>query len=240
MSSKAKTCYKLFPSMEKAFNYTALISKEDMKVVVDGKECKLNNHIDKNKIIISDNYFRDYSCMDYPGCVICCNKVGFWSIFTEKQYKDLKKDNKDDIIDLSGEKKEILVNGNKIVVYVEEHMQRDCPHLRENGCDIHFNNPIHCMLPLIKFKNLKTKTGNKLHITKEVFGRNWQFGCPVTLKEFHFVSFEKFEERCIYPILKLKEFSEQLKVDTNIDYIISIIKKRYKELTTQGNLNNIY
>jgi len=96
------------------------------------------------------------------------------------------------------------------------------------------------MLPLIKFKNLKTKTGNKLHITKEVFGRNWQFGCPVTLKEFHFINPEKFEERCIYPMLKLKEFSEQLKVDTNIDYIISMIRKRYKELTTQSNLNNLY
>lgn len=235
-----KTKYGLKYSMERALGYTALIAKDDMEVVLDGKILKLDNRVDKKDIVLSDNYFRDYSCLDYPGCAICCNKVGYWNIFTEKQYNILKKENKDDTIKLDGIKKEILINGKKVVVYVEDHSVEVCSHLTEKGCDIHYNNPIHCMLPLIKFKIINSsKWGRRLHITKEIFGRNWQIGCPVTLKEFKFVTEGKFEERCIYPLIKLKEFSKELRVDTNIDFLIDKIKRRYKELVSQSRIDTL-
>ena len=80
--------------------------------------------------------------------------------------------------DPSGEMDRVVTN---IDIFVEDHTDRSktinnevCGHL-DNGCSIYGREPIHCALPLIKFKRVKNVT----HITREVFSRNHNMKCPV-------------------------------------------------------------
>ena len=212
--------YNLKSSLEKAFGYVSVIAKEPVILKFDDKEIILNNQVSRDNIKISDFYFRDYSCMNFPGCVICCSKVKFWNIFTMKQHEAIKKDG----IELTGEIKEISINSKESKIYVEDHTVKECPHMID-GCRVHLDNPIHCMLPLVKFKERNVK----LCITKEVFGRNWQFGCPINVSVFEPIKPENYYYRCIRPLDKVKEFAEQFNVDTHIDYIIDLVNLRYSE-----------
>lgn len=213
------TKYNIRASLDKALSYTASISKEPVIIEIEGLRPVIFSSPPKiEDIIISKNYYRDYSCMDYNGCNICCTKVGFWNIFSAPQYNDLKSRN----VELPGMFKNIKVNDKEVSVYIEDHTETQCFHLVKDGCSVHTNNPIHCMFPLIKFKRIKQKN---LYITKEVFGRNWAMGCPINLPQFKTITEETYQSRCIKPLIMLKEFSEAMGVETHIDYIISKVEE---------------
>src|SRR3989338_6252127 len=102
-----------------------------------------------SEIIVSDNLFRQYSCLEYQ-CSRCCWKTMHWNIFTPEQYKSMASISSSDAG--FGQELPISVNGKNHAFYAEDNTDKTCRHLDANKCGIHEYNPIHCALPLIKFK----------------------------------------------------------------------------------------
>ncbi len=208
--------YDLPNSFNKLFGYFSNISKEPFTVTLKqkGKDKDVTYYPPK-KVVVSKNLFRQYNCLNL-NCSKCCWKIRDWNIYTPNQQKDLFRSGALKY----GEEVSVLVGGKKFNFYVEENIEEVCKHLdRENNlCKIHKWNPIHCALPLIKFKRVRDIT----YITREYFGRNWNMKCPV--------KFEPLAEEGLKITLEMmervKNAAEELGIKTYIKDIILKIECR--------------
>lgn len=209
--------YDLEDSFAKEFHYLGDICKEPISLEFGGKEFKF---LPPKKVIVSDNLFREYSCLDY-GCSRCCKKTRYWNIFSENEYNLNKEKYPTEVF--NGNFTEAKVNGVAKKFYVEDRTMTFCNHLDMVGemCRIHEANPIHCMFPMTKFKRMKNT--QVTYITKEIFGRNWNMQCPAAFKPMTEGGFKSTE----YMFLRLKALADEMNVDTHIDYIIEDFQKRY-------------
>jgi Fe-S-cluster containining protein len=171
--------------------------------------------------VISDNLFRSYNCLNY-GCSKCCKKTRFWNIFSADQYEENKKIY--DTETYSGKNVTVKVNGKDKEFYIEDHTNTFCDHIDHEGefCRIHLTNPIHCALPLIKFKRVRNKT----YVTKEYFGRNWNMKCPAVFVPMT----EEGYEGLLYMMDRVKRFADEMEIETRIDDIIFEIKNKWKDM----------
>jgi hypothetical protein len=94
-----------------------------------------------------------------------------------------------------------------------------------NSCRVHKANPVHCALPLMKFKyNQRTKT---THITREMFGRNWFIKCPV---KFRPMTKEGFETT-IFMLNRVKSMADELNIPTYLDEVIKEVYRKWSVLS---------
>lgn len=86
----------------------------------------------------------------------------------------------------SASPKLITINNKDKLIFTEEF--KTCPHIVLGvGCGIHEINPIHCRMPLMKFKQVK----DKVYIIKEQYGRNWALGCPIKFGDYNLSAFNE-------------------------------------------------
>ncbi|KKK89054.1 hypothetical protein LCGC14_2736980, partial [marine sediment metagenome] len=102
--------------------------------------------------------------------------------------------------------------------FIEPHIKRSCPHRIERGCGIHDINPIHCRMPHMKFKQVRSK----VYITKEQFGRNWALGCPVEFEAYGLKAYNEDIDR----LNRVKGVAEYFGIETAIDRVIDMVSKR--------------
>jgi len=120
-------------------------------------------------IKISSTLFRKYSCLDYPGCHICC--TGYWCVFQLHRFPAQAGGK----VPVVGIQVRVEEQGFNYFGINHQDPKTDCPFYTDNRCGIHSSNPISCMLPLRTFRFRK----GVLTIGKSLFGRNWALGCPV-------------------------------------------------------------
>ncbi len=220
--------YNVIQSIVKNITYLQRISYNPIKIkiFVDNKEY---NFILKptKKIKVSKNLIRQYNCLDYK-CSRCCRKVRYWNIFTQKQYNDIVNKYVNEIFEIK--KINVKINGKDFTFFCENHTEKICGHLdrKNEKCKVHDLNPIHCALPLIKFKQVKDIT----YVTREIFGRNWCMQCPVKFKPMDKNSFNM----TLYMFDRIKKMANELFIKTEIDFIINETKKIYHKTTAQKQL----
>ena len=214
--------YNLNNSMSKFFGYFGAVAKKPFVVCFkeDGKLI-VQKYKPVKKVVISQNLFREYDCLKYV-CSRCCFKIRDWNIYTEQQHKDLITYYSNEII--YGKNIFVYVNGKMFNFYVEDNTKIICNHLdKENNlCSIHKINPIHCALPLIKFK-LNNRTG-KTYITREYFGRNWLMKCPVKFKPMT----EEGFKTTIWMLSRVERIAIELEIETHLRDVINKVKDMWK------------
>lgn len=213
-----QSAYDITNSFKKTFHYLGDIAKSSFSIEVGGK---LHTYDPPSDVIVSDNLFRGYSCLNY-GCSKCCTKTRFWNIFSAGQYEENKRIYENEIY--AGKSIIVKVNDKDKEFYVEDHTNTFCDHVDKEGeaCRIHLTNPIHCALPLTKFKRVRNKT----YVTKEYFGRNWNMKCPAVFAPMT----EEGYEGLLYMMDRVKRFADEMEIDTRIDDIIFEIKNKWKEM----------
>jgi len=215
VEQRFSTEYGLFSSTEKLLSIYGAIAKESLVFKFQKKERVIPP---PNNISISPNLYRFYDCRDYD-CSRCCWKIRDWNIFTPNQYSKLKSGDKADMINPVTTQ----INSKEQTFYVEDNRKETCKHLiiKHNLCNIHETNPIHCALPLIKFKRTKQSEGGVLtHITREIYTRNRYMKCPVSFEEFD----ERGMKKTLWILGRVQETSEELGIPTSIKEIISAVR----------------
>lgn len=218
------TSYNLLNSFKKAFHYLGDIALEPIEIEFNKKKILFTP---PRGVKVSKNVLRQYNCLDY-GCAKCCKKPKFWNIFSIDQYEENVSKYTSEVY--NGEFTTAIVNGIEHKFYVESHTDTFCNHLDFEGefCRIHELNPIHCALPLTKFKRMKGIT----YVTKEYFGRNWNMRCPAVFKPLDEDGFNGL----IYMMNRVKKFADEMQVKTHIDKIIDDITSMYGETTLKSEL----
>ncbi|MGV8086918.1 MAG: hypothetical protein ACP5N1_04765 [Candidatus Woesearchaeota archaeon] len=213
--SRFLTRYSLRSSVDKLFNIIGNIATEPFSIEFQqkGKNQKLS-YIPPDSIIVSDNLFRQYNCLDYS-CSKCCWKLRDWNIFTKEQYSNLPSSHKEFAKELP-----VKINENTYQFYIEDNTNELCNHLKLNSCSIHKQNPLHCALPLIKFKRTKRNNSEITYITREVYTRNWYMQCPVQFKPIN----EEGLQKTLWVLERVKDMANELQVPTSIDKIITIVE----------------
>lgn len=225
--------YGIESAFYKTFHYLADIAVDPFFIEVDGKKIEF---LDPPKnIIISKMILRQYNCLDY-GCSKCCTKPRFWNVFSKNQYlENLAKYANDPILKeiYNGNKKTISVNGKEKDFYVEDHTNTFCDHLDQEGqmCRIHEHNPIHCALPLTKFKRIKDTT----YVTKEYFGRNWNMKCPARFEPLNEEGFNGI----LWMLNRVKAFADEMDIKTRIDEIIKDVYSLWENEKKKEKANNV-
>lgn len=218
MERRFSTEYGLFPSLEKLLSIYGAIAKEPLVFKFQDRERVI---LPPDNIFISPNLYRYYDCRDYA-CSRCCWKVRDWNIFTPEQFSEIPEGDRVG----STNTVTILINGMEQNFYVEDNRKEVCKHLdtEHNLCEIHEVNPIHCALPLIKFK--RTERGNNdtiTYITREVYSRNRFMECPVSFGNFDEMAIKK----TLWILGRVQETGNELGIPTSIKEIISAVKDRH-------------
>ncbi len=211
------TPYNLRSSLDKQFNILANIALEPFSVAyAQGPKISGFIYTPPDDIIISDKLFREYDCLDH-NCSRCCWKTRHWNIFTPQQYDAMPQEKKRKAQSLP-----VVVNENSYTFQVEDNTVDSCQHVEHNACAIHEYNPLHCALPLIKFK--RTKRGDKevTYVTREVYTRNWHMQCPVELQPIT----QAGKEKTLWIFDKVKSTAEELGIQTAIDDLILAVEDR--------------
>ncbi len=212
-------------SIEKLLTYLERVAKRPFSLRYFLKD-KLKVYVKNfknipNRVVVSKNLFRQYNCLDY-NCSRCCTRVGFWNIYTPKQYENLKREYPNE--PYNGKFFSVLIDGKDYNFYIEDHTNKKCVHLdkERNLCRIHTANPIHCALPLIKFKyNSRTKI---TYITREYFSRNWFMQCPVKFKPMT----EEGFNTTIWVLERVKDMAEELQIPTYMSEVIEEVKEIWR------------
>jgi hypothetical protein len=121
-----------------------------------------------------------------------------------------------------GQEIPVKIKGNTFEFYVEDNTDEICKHLEQNRCQIHEQNPLHCALPLIKFKRTKRGDSEITYVTREVYTRNWHMQCPVKFKSID----EKGFQKTLGVLGKVKDMADELRINTSIDEIIAFVENR--------------
>jgi len=175
------------------FEYVERLAKEDFSLMFVDPKGKIHKHDFKapKTVVVSENLFRSYSCIDY-GCSKCCWNHGFVNFFSEGEFSQFKekydKEAWEGYKPMNG-----FLNGKEYTFYYHEHTSNLCTHLKTgeiNGCSVHELNPLHCAYPLIKLN----RRGDTVRLTRQEFGRNWQTKCPAefdapTPKSYEYAKF---------------------------------------------------
>ena len=217
--SRFSTVYGLKNSVDKLFKSIGNIATEPFTVEFQQKDKNHQlNYSPPDGIIVSENLFRQYDCLEYR-CSRCCWKTRHWNIFTQEQYNKLPQVHKG-----FGQKIFLTINKNNRLFYVEDNTDEICRHLENNSCGIHEENPLHCALPLIKFKRTKRGDSEITYVTKEVYTRNWHMLCPVKFKTINKEGYQK----TLWVLGKVKDLAEELQITTSIDKIILAVENHKK------------
>lgn len=219
-----KTAHTLKSCIEGYFEYIEKVALEDFIVEfkIDNKQFRYEAK-KPNKIVISNNLFRAYSCLDL-GCSRCCHSHGFHNIFSEEEYKKYLsltpgQDNYNTL--------PININGSEFNIKHYSHAGESCQHLelKVNGCSIHQFNPIHCAFPLMKFKRVKGVT----FVTREYFGRNWNMKCPA---KFQTVNRSGFDYT-MFLLNRVLDVSKEFNIKTDLPRIIQEASIKYQALLNE-------
>lgn len=238
----AKTNHDLPSCIKKTFGYLSNVSREDFTIFFNWKGKEHRYEFNRpDKVVVSDNLFRSYSCLDY-GCSKCCWYVGFWNIFSNRQMMKMiekygSEQGKDyDIIHVGLHNQDLSTQGVKNL-HIRQHVGTVCQHLDRstNSCSIHEENPIHCAFPLVKVQRVKNTT----HITRQKFGRNdMTIQCPADFKPMTQSGFDY----TIKLLERLRSFGEEMQIKTHMDDVIRecnfMWEKRSWEQTSLEELQN--
>ena len=219
-----KSSHSFSSCLQGYFEYIEKVALEDFEVEYEYEKKKyVYKAVKPTKIVISNNLFRAYSCLDL-GCSKCCVGHGFVNIFSEQEYSkflDITKAQDDynhSTIKVKGEDRGIRY-------YVHTH--EVCKHIdtKVNGCGVHQYNPIHCAFPLMKFKRVKGVT----HITREYFGRNWNMKCPAKFKPVSQAGFDY----TLFLLNRVLDVAKEFNIKTDLERIIPEVTLKYHALLNE-------
>ena len=221
--------YNLKLSYDKIIHYIDNVSKEDVEIVLDGKTEIIKK---PTQVTISRYFFRNFKCLM---CSRCCSKVRFYNCYDEVEFLGEFKKLYPDEVPLF-EKSELKLNGNSYNLYNRKHRDVEgCHYLSKAGCGIHLLNPIHCRVPLVKIKRVKDRT----YLSKEQYGRNWQFGCEAVFPgELSVDNVTADEKNTLNRILKV---SESYNIKTWLPEILDYLNttKEPKSIIFQNTSTNL-
>lgn len=216
--SKVRWTQKNTNDLEKALHYPLSVTKEPVTIVYPGGEER--RYLPPSRVEISPSFYRSVTCRMCRRCCFSFSK--FWTLREHsvlvKLYPELASNPRADWGEI-----EVGINGSKHVFWkLPETKEIGCVFLdQRRGCLIHDMNPLHCRVPLIKFKRSRTRV---TRVTKEQFGRNWAFGCPV---KFGKLSKEEFYKWDLEVMGRIKHFADDLGLATWIDWVIKELKRNF-------------
>lgn len=214
------TVYNLTSSLRKEFEILANVSTKAFDVSFKWEEKEHNQtYTPPDQVTVSENLYRQYNCLDY-GCSRCCWKTRHWNIFSPEQYRQLAYDAPSHTG--FGQELNLTINGKRHPFYVENNTQEICRHLKDNKCGIHESNPIHCALPLIKFKRTRRSNSEITYITREVYTRNWHMQCPVNFKPINEDGFRK----TLWVLERTNTLAQELGISTVLPEIMNTVRGR--------------
>jgi len=215
---KFKTKYSVRDCIWKQFEYVSAISTKAFKIG-HGKYEKY--FMPPSRTIISQNLFRQYSCLDY-NCTRCCSYVGFVNILNEDEVANLYTfSDKEALLYVE---EDIIINEKPSKIFIYDHNNSVCGHVNseENYCNIYGYEPIHCVFPLMKLKRVR----DTVYITREPYGRNWLMKCPVVFKPMTEMGFQYTTSS----IRRLMDFAREYGIPTKGEKILTLIYDRYQEM----------
>lgn len=207
--------------VKKTFDYIGNVAAAPFVIAFQGKE---RHYEPPSAIVVSDNLFRHYSCLDF-NCSRCCWKTRHWNVYSPAQYQEMRANTTDEQYDITVP---LAVNGKEFGFHFEDNTKDICKHLdrARNKCNIHEYNPIHCALPLMKFKRTKRAGGETTYITREVYTRNWFMQCPVKFSPFQ----EQGLRRTVQLLGRVETMAQELGIPTQLDRIIEEVERRGVEI----------
>lgn len=196
------------PSFLTFFSYIQPFLKEEVQVKF-ADESLLNLPV--RTIRISKNLYRGYICGTCANC--CKGYINFYSRYHAELLKERAN-------------YRVWINDKAYRFFTEIHVDKQCPHLIDNKCNIHLHNPIHCMFPPLRFIPGKNES---VYITKEKFRRNLGKICtaemwmPLTDEMFEW---DLYRFNFLRKVL-LADFTEIVDMKKFDDVYEKIVKKEY-------------
>ena len=215
---RKKTGHNLNKCILKELYYVSSLAKNNLEVILPNGSIHILEC--PKRIKLSSTLFeRKYSCLDYKGCDLCC--IGFHSLFNcleiNSNTERVIKQHNPNII-------KIKVNGKEFKYFDINHENPDSNcnlNKKGQGCQVHNENPITCMFPLIHFRQFNK---NEVRIVKTYYGRNWAMHCPVKFNKYK--NYEEYIEDTLWKFVRLKKYIKILNVDTHINTIIKQLQYR--------------
>jgi len=176
-SLRKKTGHSLFRSIKQELSYINAVISHPTTVKYKNKEFHL---VPPQSFHISPSmYERHYSCLDHPGCDLCC--VGFHSLFLGKPLSDSTLSTMTHINKLKMPHIKMNINGYEFTYFAVNHQDpsSDCDFRSKGGCSVYRQCPITCLFPLIRFRKYKDE---KIILMKTQWTRRWAMPCPIEFK----------------------------------------------------------
>lgn len=221
---RKKTGHGLIRSIHQEISYIHSVIAEPVTVRYKNIDRLLNppQSIHISKTI----YERYYSCLDYPGCSLCC--TGFQSLFLMDACSyDTINTIEEQACGIIGQEV-IRYNERPFLYWAVKHSNplSDCQ-LLDKGCTVYKECPITCMFPLIKFT--LRNSNMRVNISKSPFARPQYMPCPVEWKEYD--SFQHFKDDTIWKFEHLKIYMDTLRLPHHVDRIIeALLMKSWGEV----------
>jgi hypothetical protein len=215
LTKRRKSSDSLKQSFRKEFSYISIFLKNN--VIVENRFEKIIL-TPPRKVVISPSLFeRSYSCLDYPGCKVCCH--AFYGVFLDgavresPHYKLIS----------SFKTESVIFNGKEMNYYVENHEKGVCSLNSDGrGCVVHEVNPITCLFPLVMFR----KVGANISVQITSYGRNWALGCPIKFKPSNA---DYFNESVLPRFKRLNHYMNELGVEhTCSEFIHRLEREAHK------------
>ena len=219
--------YSLWQSIVKEFEYIGKLAVNPVEIEFHERELTLTP---PKEIKISELFFRSAVCKQCGRCCGKFDKVKYWCIFSESDLKNIefklpantrvkwRKEITEDVI---------KVDGREYPIYYFKHDKEHCQFLKDNKvtvCELHQCKPLHCRFPPIKLKQIK----DRVYVTKEAYGRNYRFGCPIKFKPFDRQEFENWD---LAVFAQLKNISMDYNINNRVLWLVGELIKRAKPHT---------
>ncbi len=226
-SLRKKTGHSLLRSIKQELSYINAVIAHPTTVIYKHKEFHL---VPPKTFQISPSmYERNYTCLDHPGCDLCC--VGFHSLFLSKS---LSKQNLDQLKSMWVNMISIQVQGRSNLYYTFNHQNpsSDCSFRTSKGCSIYKECPITCLFPLIRFRKYKDE---KIILMKTQWTRRWAMPCPVEFKPYY--SHDQFLQDTLWKFQNLERYMDALELPHIVRHIINVLSMR---ITGELDLDSLF
>lgn len=208
-------------SLEKELHYVFSVSRVPVTVEFPDGVVKTSP---PRQVVVSDKFFRDAEC---KMCGKCCT-VEFTKFWTPREFEMLSAKYPENVKEAYWFVLPLLVNGRKVEFHCNPPVKgcvfrTSCMfHGGQRGCLIHECNPVHCRVPLIKFKELRGRT----YVTKEPYGRNYRFGCKAQFVPLTRADFESWD---LDVMRRVRLLADDLGVPTHLEWVEKELKRRFHE-----------
>lgn len=197
-----------FGSIFKLIKYLGYLTKVHTVVEIEGVE---QEYFPPSRVIISDKFFRNFSCVS---CGACCVKPKYSLAYPPTEYSRIQSEPLSDEIeqkersvlikemlcfpvnitldakDLEGVEEDLVSVQHTVPCHLFSNHGKTCSFTRKEGdkvfCAIHKVHTLHCAIPHLQIDRNRKGSARLL---KRQYGRNWALGCKSHVVPFDYQRF---------------------------------------------------